>query len=221
MIEMKNLFKRLHTLMDKGQSGVIAVLDDGTVVMWINPLRTVFSRNDEWGDSYLECAYVPVAEAEHFLTRYDGQAGECLTDDDARFGPDYLQDSLELLLWHMAHETSTRPDGDMRDDAGEPDYDLFQRVSVTGAADLESDIAEFFRMGKNRDVLTLRVAGGGSGEFCMDICWNDFVLYKCIPEPFYDNETDETIQVKEVEPVLYSGGPGALYARYRALLAMK
>ena len=129
------LINRLHSLMDKGLSGVIAILDDGTVVMWINPLRCVFASS-EWLDNYRECATVEVAE--RFIAGYAGQVSELVADNDERFDTEYLQDNLETLLWEMAHEDSTNPDGDMRDEADEPDFKRFMSVSVTGEPTQES-----------------------------------------------------------------------------------
>ena len=207
MKEMKDmLFNRLHALMDKGQSGVIAILDDGTVVMWINPLKSVLATS-EWLDNYRECATAEVAE--RFIAGYADQVSELVDDNDERFDAEYLQENLETLLWEMAHEYSTNPDGDMRDEADNPDYKRFMSVSVTGEPTLESDIAAFLRMKPE------------NGEYCIYRDGENYVLSRVYLDPFTDDETGKTYQITRLEPVLWSGGPGALYARYRALLAVK
>ena len=220
MKEMKDmLFNRLRTLMDKGQSGVIAILDDGAVVMWINPLQSVLATS-EWLDNYRECTTAEVAE--RFISGYAGQVSELIADNDERFDAGYLQGNQETLLWEMAHEYSTNPDGDMRDEADNPDYKRYMSISVTGEPTLESDIAAFFRMKSENEKITmkLRAVGGGVEEYC--ICRDDenYVLSKVYLDPFTDDETGKTYQITRLEPVLWSGGPGALYARYRALLAV-
>ena len=221
MKEMEDmLFNRLHALMDKGQSGVIAILDDGTVVMWINPLRCVFASS-EWLDNYRECATAEVAE--RFIAGYAGQVSELVADNDERFDTEYLQDNLETLLWEMAHEDSTNPDGDMRDEAGKPDYKRFMSVSVTGKPTLESDIASFFHMeSENGEIkMELRTIGDGVEEYCICRDGENYVLSRVFLDPFTDDETGKTYQITRLEPVLWSGSLGALYARYRALLAVK
>lgn len=221
MGEMKDmLFNRLHALMDKGQSGVIAILDDETVVMWINPLRTVLA-DGAWGDQYRECA--TAGDAECAVSSYAQWAVECLADDDRRFEDKYFQESLEHLVWIMAHEDSANPDGDLRDEADNLDYDLFMGTSVTGAATLESDIAAFLRMkSENGEIeMELRAVEGGVGKFCISHGEDGYVLSKEYLEPFTDDETGKMYQITRLEPILWSDSPGALYARYRALLAVK
>ena len=214
------LINRLHSLMDKGLSGVIAILDDGTVVMWINPLRCVFASS-EWLDNYRECATVEVAE--RFIAGYAGQVSELVADNDERFDTEYLQDNLETLLWEMAHEDSTNPDGDMRDEADEPDFKRFMSVSVTGEPTQESDIAAFLRMESENgeSEMELRAVGGGVEKYCICRDGESYVLSRVFLDPFTDDETGKMYQITRLEPILWSDGPGALYARYRALLAVK
>lgn len=221
MKEMKDmLINRLHSLMDKGLSGVIAILDDGTVVMWINPLKSVLATS-EWLDNYRECATAEVAE--RFIAGYADQVSELVDDNDERFDTEYLQDNLETLLWEMAHEDSTNPDGDMRDEAGKPDYKRFMSVSVTGEPTQESDIAAFYRMKSENGEITMKLhaVGGGVEEYCICRDGENYVLSRVFLDPFTDDETGKTYQITRVEPVLWSGSLGALYARYRALLAVK
>ena len=63
---------RIASLMGNRESGVVALLSDGTAVVWIEPLHTVFARNDEWGDSYLEGATDTAAE--RFISRLAEQS---------------------------------------------------------------------------------------------------------------------------------------------------
>ena len=221
MKEMKDmLFNRLHTLMDKGQSGVIAILDDETVVMWINPLKTVLA-DGAWGDQYRECA--TTGDAERAISSYAKWAVECPADGDKRYDNKFFQDNLEHLIWIMAHEDSTNPDGDIRDEADEPDFKRFMSVSVTGEPTLESDIAAFLRMESENgeSEMELRAVGGGVEKYCICRDGESYVLSRVFLDPFTDDETGKTYQITRLEPVLWSGSLGALYARYRALLAVK
>ena len=221
MKEMKDmLFNRLHALMDKNQSGVIAILNDETVVMWIDPLKTVLA-SDEWLNNYWECATVEIAERN--IADYANLVSELIDDNDERFDAVYLQEYLETLLWEMAHEDSTNPDGDMLDEVDKLEYKRYMSVSVTGEPTQESDIAAFYRMKSENGEITMKLhaVGGGVEEYCICRDGENYVLSRVFLDPFTDDETGKTYQITRLEPVLWSGSLGALYARYRALLAVK
>lgn len=58
-------------------------------------------------------------------------------------------------------------------------------------------------------------------EYCICRDGENYVLSRVFLDPFTDDETGKTYQITRLEPVLWSGSLGALYARYRALLAVK
>ena len=114
-------------------------------------------------------------------------------------------------------------DATLRYEAGKPDYRRFMSVSVTGEPTLESDIAAFLRMkSENGEIkMELRTIGDGVEEYCICRDGENYVLSRVFLDPFTDDETGKTYQITRLEPVLWSGSLGALYARYRALLAVK
>lgn len=59
---------RISSLMGTRKSGMVALLSDGTAVVWLQPLHTIFARCD-CEDSYRECD--SVAEAERFMSHDD------------------------------------------------------------------------------------------------------------------------------------------------------
>lgn len=64
---------RISSLMGTRKSGMVALLSDGTAVVWLQPLHTIFARCD-CEDSYRECD--SVAEAERFMSHFAGQRDE-------------------------------------------------------------------------------------------------------------------------------------------------
>ena len=130
--------------METGKSGVIALLSDGTAVVWLQPLRTIFATG-EWGYSYRECD--STVSAERFADYYAGQSDEWPLTELERSEQEFVSDCLWRLLWAMAHD----PDFDMENESDnywewDVDQDRFERESLTGAETLEQDIAAFFNL---------------------------------------------------------------------------
>ena len=91
--------------METGKSGVVALLEDGTVIVWIEPLRTIFSRND-WEDSYIERP--SVSSAERFVSRYTELSDEIPLSELPCSEQECLAVCLRGLLWDMAHDLDGR-----------------------------------------------------------------------------------------------------------------
>lgn len=66
---MNDAKTRLNSLIENGKSGIVAYYDDDAVVVWVDPLKTIYAQQ-EVCDSYRECA--TAADAEHFLACYAG-----------------------------------------------------------------------------------------------------------------------------------------------------
>ena len=95
---MNDTITRLKSLIENGNSGIVAYYDDDdTVVVWIDPLKTIYAQQ-EVCDSYRECA--TAADAERFLARYAGRTDsypDSVLDDPEREKA-YLSDSMWSLL---------------------------------------------------------------------------------------------------------------------------
>ena len=203
---------RIASLMGNRESGVVALLSDGTAVVWIEPLHTVFARNDEWGDSYLEGATNTAAE--RFISRLAEQSEMLPLDRLGCPEQETLSDCLRCLLWHMAHDTDDRA-GNESDEYWEWDVDQesFERSSLTGAETVEQDIAAFTGLLEDNREFAI-----GDGRFCLhsfedEECGCVYALCKIVPDSFTDEETGETFPVERVVPVFRASRPGILYAK--------
>ena len=203
--------------METGKSGVIALLSDGTAVVWLQPLRTIFATG-EWGDSYRECD--STASVERFADYYAGQSDEWPLTELERSEQEFVSDCLWRLLWAMVHD----PDFDMENESDnywewDVDQDRFERESLTGAETLEQDIAAFFNLLAKGEGFKI-----GDQQFTVSASDGDethpaFSLYEAFPEPFLDEETGVTFQVLRLKLVFRASTAAILYAKCRAYFA--
>lgn len=203
--------------METGKSGVIALLSDGTAVVWLQPLRTIFATG-EWGYSYRECD--STVSAERFADYYAGQSDELPLTELERSEQEFVSDCLWRLLWAMAHD----PDFDMENESDnywewDVDQDRFERESLTGAETLELDIAAFFNLLAKGEGFKI-----GDQQFTVSASDGDkkrpvFSLYEAFPEPFLDEETGVTFRVLRLKLVFRASTAAILYAKCRAYFA--
>jgi len=208
---------RLYSLMETGKSGKIALLSDGTAVVWLQPLSTIFATG-EWGYSYRECD--SIASAERFVDYYAGQSDELPLSESEYSEQEFVSDCLWRLLWAMAHD----PDIDVENELDnywewDVDQDSFERESLTGAETLERDIATFFNLLAKGEGFQI-----GNKQFTVSASDGDkirpvFSLYEASPEPFLDEETCLTYQVLRLKLVFRASSAAILYAKCRAFRA--
>lgn len=203
--------------METGKSGIVALLSDGTAVVWLQPLSTIFATG-EWGDSYRECD--SIASAERFADYYAGQSDELTLTELDRSEQEFVSNCQWRLLWAMAHD----PDIDMENELDnywewDVDQDNFERGSLTGADTLDQDIAAFFNLLDKGEGFQI-----GNRQFTVSASDGDdtrpvFSLYEALPEPFLDEETGLTYQVLLLRLVFRASTAAILYAKCRAFRA--
>lgn len=202
---------RITSLMGNRESGVVALFSDGTIVTWIQPLRTIFASN-EWGDSYRENPSVD--SAGRFVSHYCKYADEIPLSEFEGSVQEYLSDCLQCLLWHMAHDLDDRA-GNEADEYWEWDVDQasFERSSLTGAETVEQDIAAFTVLLENNQAFAI-----GGEQFFLESFEDEeygfvYALRKLFSDSFTDEDTGETFPVERVAPVFQASTPGILYAK--------
>lgn len=202
---------RISSLMGTRKSGMVALLSDGTAVVWLQPLHTIFARCD-CEDSYRECD--SVAEAERFMSHFAGQRDERPLTELGCSEQKFLSDCLWSLLWDMAHDPDNHA-GNESDEFREWDVDpvSFEHSSLTGAETVEQDIAAFTGLLEDNREFAI-----GDGRFCLqsfedEECGCVYTLCKIVPDSFTDEETGETFPVERVVPVFRANRPGILYAK--------
>lgn len=202
---------RIASLMGNRESGVVALFSDGTIITWIQPLRTILARND-WEDSYREDPSVSLAE--RFVSHYCKYADEIPLSEFEGSVQGYLSDCLQCLLWHMAHDPDDRA-GNESDEYWEWDdlQDSFEHSSLTGADTVEQDIAAFTGLLEDNQEFAI-----GKEKFCLQSFEDEeygcaYALCKIVPDAFTDEETGETFPVERVVPVFQASSPGILYAK--------
>ena len=204
---------RLQTLMGSGKSGVVALLDNGTVIVWIEPLRTIFANN-EWEDSYMENP--SVISAGRFVSGYIEQSDEIPLSELPVSEQECVAECLRRLLWDMAH------DDDCADNESDEywnwdiDQNCFESGSLTGAETLEQDIADFFQFLDSDREFSI-----GDKRFNVyssddDECGTAYVLSEILPDTFTDEDTGENFEITRCAPVFRASTPGILYAKCRA-----
>ena len=209
--------ERIASLMGNRESGVVALLSDGTAVVWLQPLHTIFACC-EWAESYQECK--SVAEAERFATHFAEQLDELPLTQLGCSEQEYVSDCLWSLLWDMAYDPDDRA-GNETDDFWEwnVDQESFERSSLTDAETVEQDIAAFTVLLENNQEFAI-----GDEQFCLQSFEDEeygcvYALCKTVLDSFTDEETGETFPVELVNPVFQASTPGILYAKclaYRA-----
>lgn len=208
---------RIASLMGNRESGVVALFSDGTIITWIQPLRTIFARN-EWEDSYRENPSVSLAE--RFVSHYCSISDEIPLSEFKGSEQEYLSDCLQYLLWYMAHDRDERA-GNESDEYWEWDdlQDSFEHCSLTGAETVEQDIAAFTVLLENDQEFAI-----GGEQFCLQSFEDEeygcvYALCKIVPDSFIDEDTGETFPVERVVPVFQASTPGILYAKCLAYAA--
>lgn len=210
---------RIASLMGNRESGVIALLSDGTIITWIQPLRTILARND-WEDSYREDPSVSLAE--RFVSHYCKYADKVPLSEFEGSEQEYLSDCLQCLLWHMAHDPDDRAENESDDfwDWDE-DPDFPEPGLLTDAETVEQDIAAFFDLLDTEREFTI-----GDRNFCVSSPGDEdnpqvYTLYETCPESFTDEETGETYELTRCVPVFRASTPGILYAKCRKYAAAR
>ena len=221
---MNDAKTRLNSLIENGKSGIVAYYDDDAVVVWVDPLKTIYAQQ-EVCDSYRECA--TAADAERFLACYAGRTDSypdsVLADPEKE--KEYLSDSMWSLLWAMANDYESYEWLIDMPDIPEVDFKRFESVSVMGAETVEKDIAGFLQLVREAGEFSVSLINGKtetfhvSGDYPDDGDGRVYALFKTCPEPFSDESTGETVTVDRYGLIIRAYSVAVLYAKARELVA--